>query len=100
MRVGKSDAGWETSVMPVDLTAKGKDLFGKDRLVREISMEKVSKLLMNGYRASIRCIETSYSSARQTLNSSDLPVVAKSKECMPKRDSSLCKDTLSLVKRL
>ena len=33
VRVGKSNAGWETSVMPVDLTAKGKELFGKDKLV-------------------------------------------------------------------
>lgn len=33
VKVGKSDAGWETAVMPVDLTAKGRELFGKDKLV-------------------------------------------------------------------
>ena len=33
MGVGKSTEGWETSVMPVDLTGKGRELFGKSELV-------------------------------------------------------------------
>lgn len=33
-KVGKSDEGWEVSVSNVDLTEKGKELFGRDTLVR------------------------------------------------------------------
>lgn len=33
MSVGPSDQGWETAVCEVDLTDKGKELFGKDKLV-------------------------------------------------------------------
>ena len=32
-KVGRSDAGWEVSVSQVELTSKGKDLFGKNKLV-------------------------------------------------------------------
>lgn len=35
VKVGPSDQGWETAVCVVDLTAKGKELFGKDKLVRK-----------------------------------------------------------------
>lgn len=34
MKVGRSDQGWEIAVCDVDLTAKGKELFGRDKLVR------------------------------------------------------------------
>lgn len=33
-RVGRSDDGWEIAVLPVQLTAKGKDIFQQDTLVR------------------------------------------------------------------
>lgn len=32
-RVGRSDIGWEISVLPVELTAKGKEIFQQDTLV-------------------------------------------------------------------
>ena len=32
-KVGRSDDGWEISVMPVQLTAKGKEIFQQDTLV-------------------------------------------------------------------
>ena len=32
-KVGRSDRGWEVSVTPVQLTAKGKELFGVEELV-------------------------------------------------------------------
>ncbi|MCJ1404176.1 hypothetical protein MMC11_007401 [Xylographa trunciseda] len=32
VKVGRSDRGWEASVCKMDLTAKGKELFGKDKL--------------------------------------------------------------------
>ena len=34
VKVGRSDRGWEASVCKVDLTPRGKELFGKDQLVR------------------------------------------------------------------
>ena len=34
VKVGRSNRGWEASVCEVDLTARGKELFGKDKLVR------------------------------------------------------------------
>lgn len=33
-KVGRSDDGWEIAVMPVQLTAKGKEIFQQDTLVR------------------------------------------------------------------
>jgi GMP synthase-like glutamine amidotransferase len=33
-KVGRSDDGWEISVLPVQLTAKGKEIFQQDTLVR------------------------------------------------------------------
>jgi GMP synthase-like glutamine amidotransferase len=33
VKVGRSDKGWEISVCDVDLTAEGKELFGRDKLV-------------------------------------------------------------------
>jgi GMP synthase-like glutamine amidotransferase len=33
MKVGRSDNGWEVSVTDVDLTEKGKEIFGKKDLV-------------------------------------------------------------------
>ena len=32
-RVGRSDNGWEIAVLPVELTAKGKEVFQQDTLV-------------------------------------------------------------------
>jgi hypothetical protein len=32
-KVGRSDRGWEVSVTPMELTAKGKELFGVEELV-------------------------------------------------------------------
>jgi hypothetical protein len=34
VKVARSDTGWEISVTPMELTAKGKDLFKQDSLVR------------------------------------------------------------------
>ena len=31
--VGKSEHGWETSVLPMELTARGRAVFGRDVLV-------------------------------------------------------------------
>ena len=33
VKVGRSNRGWEASVCEVDLTPKGKELFGKEKLV-------------------------------------------------------------------
>lgn len=33
MKVGRSDDGWEISVLPVELSAKGKEIFQQDTLV-------------------------------------------------------------------
>jgi GMP synthase-like glutamine amidotransferase len=38
MKVGRNDDGWEAAVTNVELSAKGKELFGKDTLV-EHSLE-------------------------------------------------------------
>ena len=36
-KVGRSDKGWEVSVVDVELTAKGKELFGLEELVRSFT---------------------------------------------------------------
>ena len=33
VKVGRSDRGWEIAVVPMDLTARGQELFGVQRLV-------------------------------------------------------------------
>lgn len=33
VKVGRSDDGWEISVLPVELTQKGKEIFQQDTLV-------------------------------------------------------------------
>ena len=33
VKVGRSDDGWEISVLPVELSAKGKEIFQQDKLV-------------------------------------------------------------------
>jgi GMP synthase-like glutamine amidotransferase len=33
VKVGRSDDGWEISVLPVELSAKGKEIFQQDTLV-------------------------------------------------------------------
>jgi len=33
-KVGRSEGGWEVSVLPVELTQKGKEIFQQDTLVR------------------------------------------------------------------
>lgn len=33
VKVGRSDQGWEVALCDVDLTAKGKELFGRDKLI-------------------------------------------------------------------
>ena len=38
VKVGRSDKGWELSVLDMDLTEQGKKLFGKDKLVRYIPL--------------------------------------------------------------
>jgi hypothetical protein len=35
VKVDRSDKGWEVAVVDVDLTPKGKELFGLERLVRQ-----------------------------------------------------------------
>ena len=34
VKVGRSEGGWEVSVLPVELTQKGKEIFQQDTLVR------------------------------------------------------------------
>ena len=38
VKVGRSDDGWEISVLPVELSAKGKEIFQQDRLVCHFSL--------------------------------------------------------------
>jgi GMP synthase-like glutamine amidotransferase len=37
-KVGRSDRGWEVSVTPMQLTAKGKELFGVEELVSPLNI--------------------------------------------------------------
>lgn len=43
--MGRSDAGWEISVLPMDLTPKGKELFKQDTLVMLCDLIKMLFLL-------------------------------------------------------
>lgn len=45
-KLGRSDKGWEVAVTEVDLTAKGKEIFGLDKMVRIPCM---SVFLCHGY---------------------------------------------------
>jgi hypothetical protein len=40
VKVGRGDKGWEISVVPIELSPKGKELFRVDRLVRSRSQAK------------------------------------------------------------
>lgn len=62
VKVGRNEAGWEAAVDHVDLTERGKQLFGMEKLVmRPLSVQNPvrsrSDLL---HRVYIRCIVTSY----------------------------------------
>jgi GMP synthase-like glutamine amidotransferase len=44
VKVGRSDDGWEISVLPVQLTAKGKEIFQQDTLVR-LQISNITQVL-------------------------------------------------------
>ena len=43
-KVARSDRGWELSVSEVDLTARGKEIFGKDKLVGSLQWKRIPKI--------------------------------------------------------
>ena len=58
VRVGRNEDGWETAVNDIQLTAKGKELFQAEKLVRSNALPgNGSRDLFHG-RVYIRCIET------------------------------------------
>jgi GMP synthase-like glutamine amidotransferase len=45
VKVGRSEGGWEVSVLPVELTEKGKEIFKQDTLVRFPSLSPLLVLI-------------------------------------------------------
>ena len=66
-KVGRSDDGWEISVLPVQLTAKGKEIFQQDTLVRCLcfGVQLLEPADHAPARQSTKCIGTWCSSIRQ-----------------------------------
>lgn len=52
-KVGRSDDGWEISVLPVQLTAKGKEIFQQDTLVS--LLKRPHQLIMPAPHAMFWC---------------------------------------------
>ena len=48
-KVGRSDNGWEISVLPVELTAKGKEIFQQDTLVSRMRSSCRRLLTITGH---------------------------------------------------
>lgn len=75
-RVGRSDDGWEIAVLPVELTARGKEVFQQDKLVSiEIACSTVVDfrfllslewwmVKLTNVRQFTKCTKTSYSPIR------------------------------------
>jgi GMP synthase-like glutamine amidotransferase len=56
--VGRSDKGWEISVTPIELTAKGQELFGQDTLVCfDSAAENLEGWVLTRYSHYIKCTE-------------------------------------------
>lgn len=65
VEVGRSEGDWEVSVTDVELTEKGREVFGKEKLVRIVTPisfpipPSVHGLMhMNGNRQSTKCTAT------------------------------------------
>jgi hypothetical protein len=72
VKVGRSDEGWEISVTKVQMTEKGKQLFGVDELVRMSGGVNAPALCSadDWNRTYTRCIEILCAPIPHTLNSS------------------------------
>ncbi|KAI9883138.1 MAG: hypothetical protein M1823_005103 [Watsoniomyces obsoletus] len=90
MPVQRSDIGWEASVLPVDLTPKGEEIFGKSQLGMyipnriitvqghpEFTEEIVRELLENRHRQGIFDDETFEDGMRRVARPHDGVVVAQ-----------------------
>jgi len=67
-KVGRSDQGWEIAVCEMDLTEKGKELFGREKIVRPwFSVNVPCRGLTRATNsASSKCTKTSSSTTRPT----------------------------------
>lgn len=107
-KVGRSEDGWEIAVCDMDLTDKGKEIFGLEKLVRcpaghnagKETVSKASELTsFRWYSASSRCTGILCSPARQMSPCLVLRHAAQFRECTHRDVSSLFKATLSLIRR-
>jgi GMP synthase-like glutamine amidotransferase len=71
VKVGRNEDGWEAAVNDIDLTERGKQLFGKEKLVmlhhspKPVREPQVNTII----RAFIKCTETSHSTTQKAWNS-------------------------------
>lgn len=109
--LGKSDKGWEVAVTEVDLTDKGKEIFGLDKMVRECQIPILSChcrciFLCNhampcsqASSASTRCTATSSSTSLLTPSRSAPTTSAPSRACTARGRTSPSRATPSSTPR-
>jgi hypothetical protein len=94
-KVGRSEGGWEISVTPMQLTAKGKEVFGVEELVSSNVLSKSIMPSVGGYiissqqahkrffpnRPSTKCTKTQSSPTRPRSNTWATPRAATFRAC-------------------
>lgn len=103
--VGRNPDGWEAAVNDVQLSEKGKEIFGVDKIVSQSSTVLFLKMwlahhnLENSNRASTKCTETSCSSTHRAWKHSAHRPSAQCKACTCPRSSSPSKATRNSTRR-
>jgi GMP synthase-like glutamine amidotransferase len=99
-KVGRSDKGWEISVCDMDLTDKGKELFGREKLVRYLFMAQKYTANLNMNSASSKCTRILSFLFPRAWSRLDLPRVVRCRECMRLADLLRYRVIRSLMGRL
>ena len=84
VKVGRSEKGWETSVLAMDLTKRGQEVFGVTSLVSTVHMW-FGKDGANWNRRYTKCIEISFMSIRKEWSRWDIRISVLCTRCMFRR---------------
>jgi GMP synthase-like glutamine amidotransferase len=99
-QLGRSNKGWEVAVTEVDLTDKGKEIFGLDKMVRHMLRRYCATVsLMYLHSASIKCIEISSTNSQRTPFLWAPMRSAKFKASTHPANTLLCRDTPNSPRR-
>jgi len=85
VKVGRSEKGWETSVLAVDLTKRGQEVFGVTSLVGTVH-KWLGKHGANGNRRYTKCIEIWFMSIQKEWSHSDIRISVLCTRCMSRKD--------------